>query len=501
MFRSTLTASSVLLCTALACAVLLLAPPPASSQCDPAWVLSNPANIGQGDNGLGSVAAISSTDIWAVGNSVAGSRRNNMRQHWNGTSWTPVAGPKGQGPQNFLTGVTAVATNDVWAVGFTASSDLMRTGTHAEHWNGSTWTTFTTPNRAGTQTNSLYGVWAAGANDVWAVGETTTFSNGVTLIEHWNGSTWTIVNSPSPGTYGRLNAISGTSPSDIWAVGNDYEQGIQVNLVLHYNGSTWSRVTAPNDGPFVQMLQGVHARAANDVWAVGWHLAVFGVDQVYQTTALHYDGAQWSLVNSPDVNQENNYLYSVSALSATDAWAVGFFDTGFTLDTTIQHWDGVSWSRVDSPNGLPGINELVDVVAISPTDAWAVGQTFGSFSFRTLGAHLVSPCSTSVAAAPKLPRTSSPSVRASITSGDLALSVRALGGDVPLRVDYTLPSAAHVNVSILDARGAMRARLVDETQDAGAHSASWSERIGAGLYFAVLDADGRRLVRRVVIAR
>ena len=59
-----------------------------------------------------------------------------------------------------LHGVAAVTSNDVWAVGDRAAAAL------TEHWNGSTWSIVPSPTISG----SLHGVAAVAANDVWAVG-------------------------------------------------------------------------------------------------------------------------------------------------------------------------------------------------------------------------------------------------------------------------------------------------------------------------------------------
>ena len=41
------------------------------------------------------------------------------------------------------------------------------------------------------------------------------------LTEHWNGSNWSIVSSPSPGTYNgnELYGVAAISTNDVWAVG------------------------------------------------------------------------------------------------------------------------------------------------------------------------------------------------------------------------------------------------------------------------------------------
>ena len=42
----------------------------------------------------------------------------------------------------------------------------------------------------------------------------------MTLIEHWNGISWSIVTSPNNGTSGlQLNGVTCASASDCWAVG------------------------------------------------------------------------------------------------------------------------------------------------------------------------------------------------------------------------------------------------------------------------------------------
>lgn len=70
------------------------------------------------------------------------------------------------------------------------------------------------------------------------------------------------------------------------------------------------------------------------------------------------------------------YLNGVSADSATDAWAVGFYydGTGTTEQPLILHWDGTGWAQVASPIPSGGSEiQLQGVSAVSGTDAWAAG--------------------------------------------------------------------------------------------------------------------------------
>src|SRR5213594_274785 len=63
-------------------------------------------------------------------------------------------------------------------------------------------------------------------------------------------------------------------------------------------------------------------------------------------------GANWTLINSPNANNQANELHGVSAAADNDAWAVGtvYTDNTFTRSKTlIEHWDGTHWSVVNSP--------------------------------------------------------------------------------------------------------------------------------------------------------
>src|SRR5439155_2016741 len=109
---------------------------------------------------------------------------------------------------------------------------------------------------------------AVSANDVWAVGYYTVFGSADhTLIEHWNGASWGIVPSPNPGSNNYLYGVVALSANDIWAVGEyiDSSGVYRRTLVEHWNGTSWSVVPSPNGS-----LHGVAAVASNDLWAVGY---------------------------------------------------------------------------------------------------------------------------------------------------------------------------------------------------------------------------------------
>ena len=88
------------------------------------------------------------------------------------------------------------------------------------------------------------------------------------MIEHWNGTSWSVVKSPNVGSDSDGNVLSGVaavSASNIWAVGS-YSKG---SLIEHWNGTSWSVVKSPNVGSQFNYLSGVAAVSASNIWAVG----------------------------------------------------------------------------------------------------------------------------------------------------------------------------------------------------------------------------------------
>ena len=107
-------------------------------------------------------------------------------------------------------------------------------------------------------------------------------------------------------------------------------------------------------------LTGVSAVSGSDAWAVGDDPGL----------ALHWNGTRWVRTAIPH-SSSLSVLTGVSALSASDAWAVG--SLGDVSTTTLAlHWNGTAWARVPTPS--PGrFPELTSVSAASAADAWAVG--------------------------------------------------------------------------------------------------------------------------------
>jgi uncharacterized repeat protein (TIGR01451 family) len=262
-----------------------------------------------------------------------------VTQHYDGASWTVV--PTVDLFLTSLKGVSAVAPDDVWVVGYAQRGGAYRT--MIQHWDGTQFSVVPSPT-LGKTFNILNDVEAVSANDVWAVGQGAT-----SLVEHWDGTSWTIV--PVPGS-ARLESVSAGSSSDVWAVGGR-ESSTDRPALLHWNGGWWTSLDSPVDGS----LFGVAAIAANDVWAVG-------SDKDSKPLVEHWDGIQWSQVFVPGLSR--GHLSAVSGTTSADVWAVG--DTSKDGVPVALHWDGSTWNSVPVPDSAE------NVAAISQWDAWAVGR-------------------------------------------------------------------------------------------------------------------------------
>src|SRR5207244_1982808 len=98
----------------------------------------------------------------------------------------------------YLKTVAAISANDVWAVGDYYNISSVAYQTLVEHWDGSNWSIVPSPN-VGSLYNHLYGVAAVSASYIWAVGY---YDNGnvpyQTLVERYGGPCLTPTPTPTP---------------------------------------------------------------------------------------------------------------------------------------------------------------------------------------------------------------------------------------------------------------------------------------------------------------
>jgi hypothetical protein len=290
--------------------------------------------------------------------------------------WTSETHIHTSGQDSYLQDVVFAAPNDAFATGRRQGSvgGAYEFRTNVHHWNGSSWTRMNTIDREGPPaTNFLEGIDATSPTDVWTVGwSRPSGGQSQTLIEHYDGSNWSIVTTPNPGAANSLQAVAAHSPTDVWAVGSTQQVGFYaVPLVLHYDGVSWSQVPFP-----VVPVAGCTSHAT--LWDVGDTPSGPGVWTVGRCEGSpghafigRYLQGTWRVVSVPAL-PTNSALEAVHVAAWNNVWAVGVQKLADGSSAALaMHYDGVTWSNVAVPNAANVSINGVHIV--SSTLVWFVG--------------------------------------------------------------------------------------------------------------------------------
>jgi hypothetical protein len=318
------------------------------------WTQTPTPNVQFSDENLLAVSAASASDVWAVGsiNPIGAASRNPLTAHFDGATWTIVPNPATTGgSKSILDGVVNLGGGNVWAVGRSRTAHAL-----IEHLTPNGWTVVPSPDPvlksgSGFASATLTGISALAPNDIWAVGTYSTVTGTVldsfTLVEHYNGSSWSVVPSPNPaprhplnGARQTLNAVKMVSPTDGWAVGNTFDTAsgsFQANggLILHWNGRTWTVDTTAVIAS-MNVISGISGPSSSDIWAVGERIDTSGPVPLDRAMTLHRTASGWTAVSTP-TGTGDSLLNGVSALSIGEAWAVGSTSDQSTSQSTILH--------------------------------------------------------------------------------------------------------------------------------------------------------------------
>lgn len=227
-----------------------------------------------------------------------------------------------------------------------------------------------------THYNVLQSVSTYDASHAWAVGwYRNTDGSDHDLIEHWDGTSWSLQAGANPGvSINILYGVKALSATNVWAVGYYLDTNSNQNILIEHStdgGQTWTQDTNSYSGGGV--LYSVDGDpSTGDAWAVGTN-----------NSALTLQLVNGHFSQQSNISQNSSMvLYGVSEQNSSDVWAVGWrhADIGGVQADTI-HYDGSSWTEYSSPNFSPNdVSQLYGVDAIDSTDAWAVGVNFSSSS-------------------------------------------------------------------------------------------------------------------------
>jgi len=189
------------------------------------------------------------TNCFAVGRfqtNQAGSTIRSLIAHWDGSTWSLMTHPRPTGVSMF-NAVRCPGTTSCFAVGGYGTGN--GNNTLVEHWDGSTWSIMSSPTPTGATYAALNSLSCTGLMNCFAVGQSAGTGNGYrTLVEHWDGSTWSTITSPNVVSASNvLSSVACPSAANCFAVGfTQYNpSGLVLSLIEHWDGSAWSIVTHP----------------------------------------------------------------------------------------------------------------------------------------------------------------------------------------------------------------------------------------------------------------
>ena len=286
------------------------------------------------------------------------------------TPWIIVPTPAAAG--SGLGSISCTSPSNCEAVGGPRGPN----GGMAEHWDGTSWTIQETPAPT-TEDRYLTGVSCISPASCVAVGASVvTAEASFPFAETWDGSTWAIQTVPTPsGAYSvSLSSISCTSAAMCEAVG-DYETlggGFASHTFAEaWDGSTWAIQPTPNSSA-LNVLAAVSCVSAARCTAVGDGSSVPG-----GLLIENWNGLRWVLRKVPLPSPEAGRLNGISCTSADSCTAVGeIWGSAGIPGPLAEHWNGTTWALQAIPGGLGIPNSqagLDGISCTSPISCTAVG--------------------------------------------------------------------------------------------------------------------------------
>jgi hypothetical protein len=288
---------------------------------------------------------------------------------WNGTSWSlqpaPGTDPGSFNSEQFNTVSCASPTVcEAWASGNGISQGI----TLAEQWNGSSWKLQTVPSGNAT------------VNSVSCSSNRFCEAVGTGVAYTWDGSAWTAQTIPAPAGTGNLGGVSCTSKKFCEATG-EYYNGDVVTVAARWNGKAWA-AQSPATSTTARM-DAVSCASASSCEA-GGSFEVDVTSNNLMALAEGWNGSAWQLqhpVAPPGAT--DNALRGISCASASFCAAVGaHLDSSGNQVNLAETWNGRSWVIQPTPNSTSQFgafgNSLIDVSCVSAQFCEAVGVGNGA---------------------------------------------------------------------------------------------------------------------------
>lgn len=380
--------------TAIAASLLAIASP--AGAVFVAYGVAPSPSVGTGYNTLNGVSEVPGT-AFAVGWYDNGTTQRSLIERYSGGSWSVMTSANEGTEENELNGVVTLSSTSAFAVG--GYYNYASWHTLAEAWNGTSWKVQSTPSIL-PHDNWLMNVAASSPTNVWAVGYYLLGSTDAqrTLIEHYNGTKWSIVPSPNVGRFDnyllKIAMVPGTNGTQAWAVGyynvGGSSSSTTKNLILHLSGGKWSVVPTPNVGTQSNWIHAVSALSTRSAYAVGWSDVLSGSTEIGRTLVEYWNGSAWRVVPSANNGSYDNNFKAVVEVNSRNVTAFGYYYDGTADQTLVEHLEGHRFVVVPSADASSEHNNLLSASYAPGEPTWSVGLYDSGTSYRTL----IETCST-----------------------------------------------------------------------------------------------------------
>jgi len=323
-------------------------------------------------NTLSAVACVTSTTCAAVGTHAFTAT---LADQWDGRHWTAQPSPNPAQPSDALTAVSCLNATNCFAVGRTDAHSLENYRTLIEHWNGTAWSITPSANiPVGLIANDLESVSCANATRCFAVGSSSSDSSPTLMfVQQWDGRTWSLVSLAPPSTrkFAVLSSVSCAGTRRCYAVGRYLDKEL-LPLVEQWNGKTWSHLDAPVrstvDGA---AFESVACPNSSRCFAMGYQRN----GPATTTFVEQWNGSTWTPSPSPNpVGSTDTSLTAVSCATAASCVAIGSSHGNGATRPIAERWDGTRWS-LTGPLATKGSSaQLASIACTTATNCTAVGS-------------------------------------------------------------------------------------------------------------------------------
>lgn len=303
-------------------------------------------------------------------NSAGTSEGSNSNFTTTGASWKIQSTPNASGAEH--SNLYDISCEPASTTACTAVGKQTATGgvssPYAQYWNGASWVSQTTATPAGATAAELQSNHCLSKTSCVAAGSYTTASGTFTLVEAWNGTSWSIQTSPNPaGSIDtHLKGISCKEVSACIAVGYQGSGSSAQPVAIRGNSGTWSLGAVPlPSGAVGAELTGVECTSTTSCRAVGRYYPTVS-PSTYWGMVSTWNGTTWSseAVPKPTGEPKRSTLLDISCASASNCTAVGAYaNSGGTQVSYVERWNGSAWSWQSSPNPAESTNTVFQNVS------------------------------------------------------------------------------------------------------------------------------------------